>query len=134
MTATAQTTADEARETDPPLRVTLSAGLGLAFPERDYLAYDPFDGDRDVDIRCRTVKLARARKEHHCMGLERGGSHAIFPGELHRLERAVVEGEWRQYRVCVSCMDRWLTEIGRMPASPNAELTGAQRPAQEQAT
>ena len=106
-----------------------NVGLGLAFPERDYIAYDPFDGDRDVDIRCRTVKLAKARKEHSCIGIERGGSHTIFPGELRRHERAIVEGEWRSYSVCVSCMNKWLTEIGRTPASPNAELTGAKRPA-----
>ena len=110
-----------------PGALRFNDGLGLAFPEREYIAYDPFDGDRDVDIRCRTVKLAKARKEHSCMGIERGGSHTIFPGELHRHERAIVEGEWRSYSVCVSCIDKWLTEIGRTPASPNAQVTGAVR-------
>ena len=108
-------------ERSTPAEVGSNAGLGLAFPERDYVAFDPFDGDRDTDIRCRTVKLAKARKEHACGGLERGGSHRIFPGELHRYERAIVDGEWSDCRVCLTCMDKWLTEIGRPRAtSPNA--------------
>lgn len=106
----------------PPTAVGSNAGLGLAFPERDYVAFDPFDGESDPDIRCRTVKLARARKEHPCRGLERGASHRIWPGELHRYERAIVDGEWSDCRVCLACMDKWLTEIGRpRAASPNAK-------------
>lgn len=31
-----------------PSGSALSAGLGLAFPERDYLVWDPFDGERDA--------------------------------------------------------------------------------------
>lgn len=104
-------------ETATPTAVGSNDLFGLSFPERDYLVYDPFEGDRDVDVRCRTVKLSRARKERVCMSIERGGSHTIFPGDLHRHERAIVEGQWRAYSVCVACMDKWLTEIGR----PRAE-------------
>jgi hypothetical protein len=87
--------------------------LPLAFPERDYLAYDPFDGDRDGDVRCRTVKLARARKEHPCFSPP-GQEHTIKPGELYRYETALIDGDyWGKYRVCIRCMDEWLTDIGR---------------------
>lgn len=37
--------------TELPAQVPLSAGLGLAFPERDYLVWDPFDGRRHPRVR-----------------------------------------------------------------------------------
>jgi hypothetical protein len=74
--------------------------------ERDYLAYDPFDGDRDVDIRCRTVKLVRARKEYQCYC-----GAAIKRGELYRYEVALIDREfWGKYRACLPCIDKWLEE------------------------
>lgn len=113
-----------------PAALRLSAGLGLAFPERDYLAFDPCDGDRDGDVRLRTVKMVRARKELPCFGgadPRYGDMHTIKPGEVYRYERALIDGDyWGQYRMCVACMDKWLTEIGRAPASPNV---AANRPA-----
>ena len=116
----------------PPAGIGSSEGLGLAFPERDYLAFDPCEGDRDVDVRCRTVKMVRARKEHPCfLGAgSYGDGHTIKPGEMHRYETALVDGDyWGKYRVCVACMDKWLSELGRpRAASPNAELSGGQRP------
>lgn len=97
--------------------------LDLSFPESDYLSFDPFDGDRDVDVKCRTVKLVRARTEHPCFGGAEpnfGDKHTIKPGEVYRYERALVDGDyWGQYRMCVACMDKWLTEIGR-PRSERA--------------
>lgn len=100
----------------------------LAFPERDYLAFDPFDGDRDGDVRCRKVRLVVARKEHPCFGgadPHFGDQHSIQPGDLHRYETALVDGDcWGKYRVCIACMDKWLAEIGRpRSTSPSNGVT-----------
>lgn len=121
MTATALTPQHgEALQSDPPLRVTLSAGLGLTFPERDYLVWDPFDGERDTAIRCQQTTLRTARKRWTCFGLLGEQDHEIQPGELYRHEKGFVDGRWGCYRLCIQCMNKWLTELGRMPAArPN---------------
>ena len=82
--------------------------------EDDYLQFDPFDGDRDVGIRMRTVKLVRVRKPHQCqMGIGKVSAHDIAIGELARYERALVDGDfWGSYYVCIPCMDRFLDEVG----------------------
>ena len=107
--------------------------FGLAFPERDYIAYDPFGGsDRDVDIQMSTVRLVRARKEYPCFaGQADGPAHTIKPGDVYRSETALVDGDyWGKYRVCVACMDKWLTEIGRPRATRPNVL--AERPSREE--
>lgn len=93
--------------------------MTLKFPDADYIRFDPCDGDRDVDIRCRTVKLVKARKEHACFlgsNPSFGDQHRIKRGEVYRDESALVDHSyWGRYKVCVPCMDKWLTEIGRPP-------------------
>ena len=103
----------------PPLALCLTAGLGLAFPERDYLVCDPFDGERDTGIRCQQTTLRRARQRYTCWGLLGEQDHEIQPGDLYRHEKGFADGRWGCYRLCIGCMDKWLTEIGRTPASPN---------------
>lgn len=76
----------------------------------DYLRYNPFDGDRDVDIRARKVKLVTTRKAQRCYGSD-GKMHDIPAGTRARHESAVVDGEWGSYYVCVACMDKWLEEF-----------------------
>jgi hypothetical protein len=107
--------------------VRFSGGLGLAFPERDYLVWSPFDGERDTGIRCHQVMLRRARQRHVCFGLLGEQEHEIQPGDLYRLDKGFAMGRWGCVRLCIGCMDKWLTEIGRLPASPNVELTGQPR-------
>lgn len=79
-----------------------------------YLTWDPFEGDMDVDIRCRTVKLVRVRKEHVCH-MSQGGPepmHNIQPGEMARHESAFVDGShWGSYYCCIPCMDAWFDEL-----------------------
>lgn len=97
---------------------TQSNGPALAFEESDYLAFDPFEGDRDVDVRCRRVKVVKARKEQPCfLGTgSLGGAHTIKAGELCRRESAIIDRSyWGTYHVCVPCMDKWLSEIGVLP-------------------
>lgn len=86
----------------------------LKHAEDDYLRFDPFEGDRDVDIRMRTVKLVRVRKPHRCqLGIGEGAGHDIAIGELARHERALVDGDfWGSYYVCIPCMDHFLDDIG----------------------
>lgn len=79
----------------------------------DYLRYDPFEGERDVVIRCRTVRLVFTRKPQACFGLDRSShNHAIPVGGKARYEKALVDGKWGASYVCCACMDRWLAECG----------------------
>lgn len=81
----------------------------MKHPEREYLRYDPFEGDRDVDIRCRTVKLVKTRKPQKCMDPYSHTMHEIPVGTVARYEQALVDGDfWGRYYVCVECMDKWL--------------------------
>ena len=109
-------TKDEAKAV-PTAALCLTAGLGLAFPERDYLVWDPFDGERDTGIRCQQTTLRRARQRWTCFGLLGEQDHEIQPGDLYRHEKGFVDGRWGCYRLCIGCMDKWLTEIGRTPAA-----------------
>ena len=90
----------------------------MKYAERDYLRFDPCEGDRDGDVRCRSVALVRARKEHPCFMAAGpcGDGHAIKPGDTYRDEKALIDGDyWGRYKVCVPCMDKWLADIGRPP-------------------
>ncbi len=83
-------------------------------PDHDYIQFDPCEGDRDVDVRMRTVKLVVARKEHACFlgSGPYGDGHTIKPGDRYRFERALIDSDyWGQYRVCLPCMDKWLMEM-----------------------
>lgn len=83
----------------------------LIISDADYLRYDPFEGDRDTDIRCRTYKLVTVRKSQKCHGLDaESHGHMIKVGERARYEKAIVDGEWCRYYVCLPCMNKWLTE------------------------
>lgn len=106
-----------------PQGVGSNEGFGLAFSERDYLVWDPFDGERDTGIRCQQTTLRRARQRYTCWGLLGEQDHEIQPGELYRHEKGFADGRWGCYRLCIGCMDKWLTEIGRPRATrPNAQV------------
>lgn len=80
--------------------------------DAEYLEYDPFD-DCDIDIRNRTVKIVTVRKEQWCnMAGYRNNQeqHNVPVGHRARVERAVVEGEWKSSYTCLPCLDRWLNE------------------------
>jgi len=85
----------------------------MKYTERDYLGYDPFDGDRDVDVRCRSLKIVKVRKPHDCQLVDLIGvePHKIKPGELAICDRALVEGEWGSCYACIGCMDKWLDDF-----------------------
>lgn len=73
-----------------------------------YVREDPFDGERDTYIRCRTVTLRRARYNHLCFGLGGQQDHGIQAGDLYRHERANVDGKWGEYKMCLACMDAYI--------------------------
>ncbi len=85
----------------------------MKYEADEYLRWDPFEGD-ESEIRCRTVKLAKVRKEHPCfIGANPcgGDNHTIKPGEMARVESALVDGSfWGRSYVCVPCMDKFIDE------------------------
>lgn len=93
-----------------------------AYEDSVYLRYDPFDGERDVKIKCRTIKVVTTRKAHKCYTPE-GKMHVIKSGQRARYETAIVDGEWGSYYTCLDCMDKWLADI--VPPSTSSE--GEQR-------
>lgn len=81
--------------------------------DADFLRFDPFDGERDVEIRCRTSKIVTVRKEQRCHGevlAGRNHGHAIKPGTKARYETALVDGEWGRYYHCLECLTPFVRE------------------------
>ena len=75
--------------------------------EAEYTRYDPLADDSE--LRCRTVTLRKARKDHLCYGLTGKQDHGIQAGTFYRFERAMVDGSfWGEYRVCLQCMDAFI--------------------------
>ena len=79
------------------------------YTDQEYIDFDPFDGDRDVDIRCKTIKIVKVRKQQTCFFTE---EHNIEPGERARYETAIVDGQWGSYYICLGCLKKWMNEIG----------------------
>lgn len=85
----------------------------MAITDEQRLEYDQFDGE-EGEIKCRTVKIRTARKEHGCFfgAGNYGDGHTIKPGDRYRHERALIDGDfWGQYRLCLTCLDKWIAEM-----------------------
>ena len=77
--------------------------------KQEYIDFDPCADDRDVDVRCRTVKIVRVRKQHTCVFNPE--AHQIEKGDLARYEKALADGRWGSYYCCIPCLDKWLDEL-----------------------
>ena len=74
-----------------------------------YIEYDPFDGDRDIDIECRMVRLVVTKAIHECTGIPGlSDRHDIPVGSTVRRESAKVEGRFGTCYTCLPCMDRFI--------------------------
>lgn len=92
------------------------------YTDADYLRWDPFDGERDVDIRARTVKVVTTKAPHLCYGEDgAASSHDMPAGTRARVERAIVDGEWGSYYICCACMDKWLKDRCVPPSTSGAD-------------
>lgn len=80
--------------------------------DADYCGFDPFAGDRDVDIRNRKVKIVTTRKKQWCAGTGAKDDHDIPPGTRARFESAFVEGRPGSFYSCLACMDKMMKECG----------------------
>lgn len=80
------------------------------YSDAQRLAFDPFEGDRDVDVRMRSYRMVTVRKPQTCYGLEAKQDHVIEPGGRARFEKALVDGKWGKFYLCVDCCDRWLRD------------------------
>lgn len=86
------------------------------YSDEQLINWDPFDGERDVDIRCRSVKVVTTRTARQCVGQGgRDNAHQMAPGTRARVERALVDGAWGSYYICAACMEAWLRECGISP-------------------
>lgn len=83
--------------------------------ERQYVSYDWWSGDKDpTPVRCATRKMVTIRKPRTCVAYE--GVHECPPGTRGLSERAIVEGVWASWFLCVTCMDAWFQKCGLVSA------------------
>lgn len=90
--------------------------LAGGYSDEQRLRIDFWDGDRDVDVRQKTIKIVTTRKPQTCTahnGFKR--AEEMPKGTRMMVERAIVDGEWCSAYVCVGCVDAWLQEIGEEP-------------------
>lgn len=88
--------------------------LVATYSDHDFIVNDPFEGE-ESDIKCRTVKVVTVRKEQKCISPSLEKVHPIKPGERARMEKAIVDGEWGRYYVCLACMTAWFKRDGIPP-------------------
>ncbi len=88
----------------------------MKYSESDYLGYNFFEGDRDVSIRCKKVKMVKVRKPYQCVFNK--VPHKINPGEKALCASAIIDGEWKTMYCCISCVDEWFDELGMEPGPP----------------
>ena len=75
--------------------------------DNEYVNFDPFGGDRDVDIQCHKVSIVTTRKKHWCSaGCLVDNDHNIEAGQRARRERAKVEGQFGTCYQCLPCLDK----------------------------
>jgi hypothetical protein len=75
--------------------------------DKDYIAFDPFSEDRDVDIQCHKVSIVTTRKPHWCSaGCLIDNDHNIEAGQRARRERAKVDGQFGTCYQCLPCLDK----------------------------
>jgi hypothetical protein len=83
--------------------------------DKEYLDFNPFEGDRDVDIQGYKVRIVSTRKEHKCMAgylqVNGGDSHTIPARSRAWLETAIVDGEPGSCYCCLPCLDKLMDEI-----------------------
>lgn len=79
------------------------------YTDQQYIDHDPFAGDRDVDIRCRTVKIVTIRKSQVCTDVYCRGTEKPA-GTRMRRETAIVDGEWGTAYSCLECIAKWFDE------------------------
>lgn len=82
------------------------------FSEHSYLTFDPYAGDRDVDVRARSPRIVKTKTAHEYIF---GETHKIQRGQLARYEKAIVDGEWWSGYVCLECLDKWFIEMQEKP-------------------
>jgi hypothetical protein len=93
----------------------------MKFESEVYLKNNPYRGDSDVEIKCQTVKIVTARKDHFCAmsRIMNGGTHDVKTGQKAFFEKAIVDGEWRSSYTCIDCMDHFL--INHVGLDPNGK-------------
>ena len=76
------------------------------YTDQQYIDHDPFAGDRDVDYRCRSVKIVTIRKPRFCPDCRQDKP----VGTRMRRDKAVLDGEWGTAYTCLECIARWFDE------------------------
>lgn len=86
--------------------------------DQEYIDFNPFDGERDANIRLQSCKVVKVRKEQKChlcqldnqflKDGEKPKDETIKVGEKARYEKALVDGEWGSWYACLPCMDKLL--------------------------
>ncbi len=76
--------------------------------EQDYLDFDPFAGDRDVEIAFRTIRIVTTRTSHECLATS--SVHQIPSGTRVWKEVGKVDGRVASVFCCLDCLDDVMDE------------------------
>lgn len=81
----------------------------MSLTDKQYLEENEsmFSGPDETEIRCRTTKVGKVRKEQMCMCPDHRPPHAIKPGERAVIDRAIADGTWGTCYVCLPCLESW---------------------------
>jgi hypothetical protein len=86
------------------------------YTDEDYLTFEIGEGDSGIDIRCRTKKLVKVRKNHDChLEQDDPKCEGIKKGDTALRDKAICYGEWGSCYVCLPCISRWFRSIGVYP-------------------
>ena len=81
------------------------------YSDQEYLNIDLFGCD-ESKVECESSKMVKCRKEHECYGSYfpsyEGNIHKIKIGEKARHDKAIVEGRWEGYYLCIPCLNRYI--------------------------
>lgn len=83
-------------------------------PQAKYLAFNPFEGDRDVSIEYRKVEIVTTRTAHWCAASTlvppNYNEHDVPVGSQAWKESAKVDGQFGTCYCCLPCLDSLMKE------------------------
>lgn len=79
--------------------------------DKSFLSYDWWQGDKDpTPVRCASRRMVTTRRERLCVSHD--GTHICPPKTRGLHEKAIVDGAWKEWFMCIPCMSAWFQEIG----------------------
>ncbi len=88
----------------------------MPYSDEIFVRYNPFQGDRDITIECRKVRIVTIRKEQPCAAAHLSyepmdtQDHMIPAGSRAWKETAKAEGQFGSCYCCLPCLARLMDQ------------------------